>query len=262
MGGVAALGGFPRGGRRRQGAAGQAELVGGHGVGDGGVAQAPALFGLVGQVGPQGVGAQLQGAGGAGDGRRGVAQPHQETVRGLLVCLLLFCLWPACLVVGQFLSQAGQFQLLPDLGQRGLGRGPGLLQQPGGLPGRAGIGQVQTAVLRAGAVGLGVVNAPLKRVRLRGHRGDLAVQVLHGLGGLPQHLLPLLAVGRIAPCVEVGESREAQVGRFRVRRALPRRGRRTVGAWCFADHMGPADATEDSGLDIGPHPHIGLQTVT
>ncbi|MEV7020282.1 pirin family protein [Streptomyces sp. NPDC093991] len=62
--------------------------------------------------------------------------------------------------------------------------------------------------------------------------------------------------------MEVGESREAQVGRFRVRRALPRRGRRTVGAWCFADHMGPADATEDSGLDIGPHPHIGLQTVT
>ena len=49
---------------------------------------------------------------------------------------------------------------------------------------------------------------------------------------------------------------------MRVRRALPRRGRRTVGAWCFADHMGPADVTENSGLDIGPHPHIGLQTVT
>jgi redox-sensitive bicupin YhaK (pirin superfamily) len=65
-----------------------------------------------------------------------------------------------------------------------------------------------------------------------------------------------------APCVEVGDSREATVGRIRVRRALPRRGRRTVGAWCFADHMGPADVTEDSGLDIGPHPHIGLQTVT
>ncbi|MTE18985.1 pirin family protein [Streptomyces sp. TRM43335] len=65
-----------------------------------------------------------------------------------------------------------------------------------------------------------------------------------------------------APCVEVSDSREARVGRFRVRRALPRRGRRTVGAWCFADHMGPADVTEDSGLDIGPHPHIGLQTVT
>ena len=65
-----------------------------------------------------------------------------------------------------------------------------------------------------------------------------------------------------APCVEVGDSRDEQVGRIRVRRALPRRGRRTVGAWCFADHMGPADVTENSGLDVGPHPHIGLQTVT
>ena len=65
-----------------------------------------------------------------------------------------------------------------------------------------------------------------------------------------------------APCIEVSDSREELVGRMRVRRALPRRGRRTVGAWCFADHMGPADVTENSGLDIGPHPHIGLQTVT
>src|SRR5215212_1598971 len=64
------------------------------------------------------------------------------------------------------------------------------------------------------------------------------------------------------PCIEVTDSREAQVGRIRVRRALPQKGRRTVGAWCFADHMGPADVTENSGLDVGPHPHIGLQTVT
>jgi len=63
-------------------------------------------------------------------------------------------------------------------------------------------------------------------------------------------------------CMEVTDSHEAVVGEFKVRRALPRRGRRTVGAWCFADHMGPADVTENSGLDVGPHPHIGLQTVT
>ncbi len=63
-------------------------------------------------------------------------------------------------------------------------------------------------------------------------------------------------------CVKVTESRESQVGEIRVRRALPTKGRRTVGAWCFADHMGPADVTENSGLDVGPHPHIGLQTVT
>jgi quercetin 2,3-dioxygenase len=64
------------------------------------------------------------------------------------------------------------------------------------------------------------------------------------------------------PQVEVTESHEARVGELTVRRALPRRGRRTVGAWCFADHMGPADVTEGSGPDVGPHPHMGLQTVT
>ncbi len=62
--------------------------------------------------------------------------------------------------------------------------------------------------------------------------------------------------------MEITGSREAEVGAFRVRRALPRRGRRSIGAWCFIDHMGPADVREDHGLDIGPHPHIGLQTVT
>ena len=61
------------------------------------------------------------------------------------------------------------------------------------------------------------------------------------------------------PVLEVTDSREAVVGDLRVRRALPRRGRRTVGAWCFADHMGPADV---SGPAIGPHPHTGLHTVT
>jgi redox-sensitive bicupin YhaK (pirin superfamily) len=64
------------------------------------------------------------------------------------------------------------------------------------------------------------------------------------------------------PCVEVTDSRESRVGAMRVRRALPRRGRRTVGPWCFADHVGPEQVTETSGLDIGPHPHTGLHTVT
>lgn len=47
-----------------------------------------------------------------------------------------------------------------------------------------------------------------------------------------------------------------------VRRALPQRTRRTVGAWCFADHFGPADVTDEFGFDVGPHPHMGLATVT
>ena len=62
--------------------------------------------------------------------------------------------------------------------------------------------------------------------------------------------------------VEVTDSRETVVGAFRVRRALPRRARRSVGAWCFIDHVGPAPVTERDGLNIAPHPHIGLHTVT
>jgi redox-sensitive bicupin YhaK (pirin superfamily) len=62
--------------------------------------------------------------------------------------------------------------------------------------------------------------------------------------------------------VEITPSREATVAQLTVRRALPTRGRRTVGAWCFADHMGPLSLTPDRSIDVAPHPHIGLQTVT
>jgi redox-sensitive bicupin YhaK (pirin superfamily) len=57
------------------------------------------------------------------------------------------------------------------------------------------------------------------------------------------------------------ESHRALVGEgFEIRRALPNRHRRMVGAWCFLDHAGPTDYAADRGLSIGPHPHIGLQT--
>jgi redox-sensitive bicupin YhaK (pirin superfamily) len=62
--------------------------------------------------------------------------------------------------------------------------------------------------------------------------------------------------------LEVTESRTATVGRTTVRRALPHRGRRTVGAWCFVDHMGPTMVSDPTAAGIGPHPHMGLQTVT
>jgi quercetin 2,3-dioxygenase len=82
----------------------------------------------------------------------------------------------------------------------------------------------------------------------------------------PATAADVAAEGPAAPAlnhtVELTASHDAMVGAIRVRRALPRRARRTVGAWCFADHMGPAPVTETHGLDVGPHPHIGLQTVT
>ena len=70
------------------------------------------------------------------------------------------------------------------------------------------------------------------------------------------------AAAGTSPALEVLPSRESMDGALPVRRALPRRAHRTVGAWCFADHMGPTAVTEERGVDIGPHPHIGLQTVT
>ncbi len=58
------------------------------------------------------------------------------------------------------------------------------------------------------------------------------------------------------------DSRSTFVGEARVRRALPTRGRRSVGAWCFVDHIGPASFSRKNRYDVAPHPHIGLQTVT
>jgi redox-sensitive bicupin YhaK (pirin superfamily) len=67
------------------------------------------------------------------------------------------------------------------------------------------------------------------------------------------------AEGRV---VEVARARVAQVGDLPVRRVLPQRPRRTVGSWCFADHVGPVRAEPGGAFGIGPHPHLGLQTVT
>ncbi len=65
------------------------------------------------------------------------------------------------------------------------------------------------------------------------------------------------------PVLERIATRSAEVGRgLVVRRALPTRARRMVGAWCFLDHAGPHDHGPGEGLTVGPHPHIGLQTFT
>lgn len=51
-------------------------------------------------------------------------------------------------------------------------------------------------------------------------------------------------------------------GGFTVRRAVPTIEARSVGPFVFADHMGPAVFERGTGLDVRPHPHIGLATVT
>lgn len=62
--------------------------------------------------------------------------------------------------------------------------------------------------------------------------------------------------------IEVRQGRTADIGGFQVVRVLPTKGRRTVGGWCFVDLMIPPDANDPDPLEIGPHPHIGLSTVT
>jgi len=56
---------------------------------------------------------------------------------------------------------------------------------------------------------------------------------------------------------------DVPLGRYTtVRRLLPVRQRRMIGAWCFVDHFGPDDVTGRPGMQVAPHPHTGLQTVT
>ena len=62
--------------------------------------------------------------------------------------------------------------------------------------------------------------------------------------------------------VEAREGRTTNVAGLDVVRVLPTKGRRTVGAWCFVDLMGPVDAEKPDPMEIGPHPHIGLSTAT
>ncbi|KAB1065547.1 pirin family protein [Salibacter halophilus] len=58
------------------------------------------------------------------------------------------------------------------------------------------------------------------------------------------------------------EERAADIGNFMVGRLLPFRQKRAVGPFVFLDHMGPAKMNERENLDVLPHPHIGLSTLT
>jgi quercetin 2,3-dioxygenase len=74
------------------------------------------------------------------------------------------------------------------------------------------------------------------------------------------------------PALELLEGREVVLGRSTtVRRLLPNKNRRMVGAWCFVDHYGPDDLTQrvdsydvpaERGMQVPPHPHTSLQTVS
>jgi redox-sensitive bicupin YhaK (pirin superfamily) len=71
---------------------------------------------------------------------------------------------------------------------------------------------------------------------------------------------------RIPPACKALEAvivpRPRDIGGFEVRRVLPAPERRSVGPFVFFDQMGPAELAPGAGIDVRPHPHIGLATVT
>lgn len=60
----------------------------------------------------------------------------------------------------------------------------------------------------------------------------------------------------------IREETAANIGNFLVGRLLPFRQKRAIGPFVFIDHMGPACLADHENLDVGPHPHIGLSTLT
>jgi len=57
-------------------------------------------------------------------------------------------------------------------------------------------------------------------------------------------------------------NRATRLGELPIARAMPIRDRRMVGAWCFLDRFGPLSFTDGMPMNVPPHPHIGLQTVS
>jgi redox-sensitive bicupin YhaK (pirin superfamily) len=72
----------------------------------------------------------------------------------------------------------------------------------------------------------------------------------------------LVALGAAGGPVEAYPGREVTLGSLTIARVLPVRDRRLVGPWCFLDRFGPLAFAGSKPMDVAPHPHIGLQTVT
>ena len=66
----------------------------------------------------------------------------------------------------------------------------------------------------------------------------------------------------VKPTLQVLPGRLTDLGGLPIRRLLPRSQRRTVGPWCFLDSYGPVNFSSGKPMDVPPHPHIGLQTVS
>jgi quercetin 2,3-dioxygenase len=72
----------------------------------------------------------------------------------------------------------------------------------------------------------------------------------------------LVALGATEQRLDEYANYEIALGTLRISRALPVKGRRMIGPWCFLDRFGPLSFTGGMPMDVAPHPHMGLQTVT
>ncbi|MBO1330299.1 pirin family protein [Streptomyces sp. VRA16 Mangrove soil] len=87
------------------------------------------------------------------------------------------------------------------------------------------------------------------------------------MSNLDRQAVPSLCGGRgfvvAEPVRELLSPRRVQLGEStEVRRLLPNLGRRMIGAWAFVDQYGPDDIADEPGMQVPPHPHMGLQTVS
>ncbi len=73
---------------------------------------------------------------------------------------------------------------------------------------------------------------------------------------------PCVSEPTAAPTLEALPGRLTDLGGLPIRRLLPRSRRRLVGPWCFLDSYGPLTFSVGKPMDVAPHPHIGLQTVS
>src|SRR5262245_8909508 len=70
------------------------------------------------------------------------------------------------------------------------------------------------------------------------------------------------AMGAAEHQFESYPGRDVALGALTVTRVLPVKGKRLVGPWCFLDRFGPHTFQDAAAMDVGAHPHMGLQTVT
>src|ERR1700710_2780829 len=88
---------------------------------------------------------------------------------------------------------------------------------------------------------------------------------MSNLEGEPDELHVGAEAGAAPAGIGVITAREVPLGGPRamtVRRTLPQKRRSLIGPWCFIDHYGPDDVAASGGMDVPPHPHTGLQTVS